>query len=94
MLNTSFIPARMLQKTYKSIINGVKTKNRIVVLTTNKEPQAAIVSLLDLKKLQQAKSSQAALEMLQLASDNREELKKLPSDLRKRANEMLYSKQA
>ena len=94
MLNTSFIPARMLQKTYKSIINGVKTKNRIVVLTTNKEPQAAIVSLLDLKKLQQAKSSQAALEMLQLASDNREELKKLPSDLRKRANEILYSKQA
>ena len=94
MLNTSFIPARMLQKTYKSIINGVKTKNRIVVLTTNKEPQAAIASLLDLKKLQQAKSSQAALEMLQLASDNREELKKLPSDLRKRANEMLYSKQA
>ena len=90
MLNPSIIPARNLQKSYKSIIEGVKTKKRAVVLTTNKKPQAAIVSLEDLEKIQQAKALQASLNMLKLATESKKELKNLPSDLRERANEILY----
>jgi len=92
MLNANIIPARNLQKSYKSIIEGVKTKKRAVVLTTNDKPQAAIVSLEDLARLQQAKATQSSWDMLTLASENKEELKRLPADLRERANEILYSK--
>lgn len=92
MLNTTIIPARNLQKSYKAIIGKVRTKKQAVVLTTNKKPQAAIVSLEDLERLQQAKASQASLDMLKLAIDSREELKSLPADLRKNANRILYSK--
>lgn len=92
MLNTNVIPARNLQKSYKSIIEEVKTKKNAVVLTTNNQPQAAIVSLEDLEKIQQTKAAQASLDMLKLATENKEELKSLPSDLRQRADEILYSK--
>lgn len=92
MFNTNIVPARNLQKSYKSIIESVKAKKHAVVLTTNNKPQAAIVSLEDLERIRQAKSMQASLEMLKLATENREELKSLPADLRKRANEILYTK--
>ena len=92
MINTNIVPARNLQKSYKSIIEGVKTKKRAVVLTTNNQPQAAIVSLEDLERIQQAKNMQTSLDMLKLAAENREELKNLPADLRNRANEILYTK--
>lgn len=90
MLDT-YMPARKLQKSYKSIIEEVKTKKRAVILTTNHKPQAAIVNLEDLEQLRQAKAKQAALDMLQLAADNKKVLKSLPADLRKRANRILYS---
>lgn len=90
MLNPSIIPARSLQKSYKSIIEAVKNKKRAVVLTTKNKPQAAIVSLEDLDRLQQAKAAQASLDMLKLASESRKELKSLPADLRKRADKILY----
>ena len=86
MLNTNLIPARNLQKSYKSIIEGVKTKKNAIVLTTNKKPQAAIVSLEDLDRIQQARAMQASLDMLKLATESREELKSLPADLRQRAD--------
>lgn len=92
MISTTIVPARNLQKSYKSIIEGVKTKKNAVVLTTNKKPQAAIVSLEDLEKIQQSKSIQASLDMLKLATENKEELKSLRADLRQRADEILYSK--
>lgn len=92
MLNTSIIPARNLQKSYKSIIEGVKIKKNAVVLTTNNKPQAAIVSLEDLEKIQQAKAMQASLDMLKLAIDSGEELKSLPADLREKADKILYGK--
>lgn len=92
MLNTSIVPARNLQKFYKSIIQDVKTKKRAVVLTTNNRPQAALVSLEDLEELKLAKARQAALEMLRLATDNLEELKRLPADLRNKTNDILYTK--
>ncbi len=92
MLNTSFIPARNLQKSYKSIIEDVKFRKQAVVLTTNARPQAAIISLEDLDKLKTVKVTQAALDMLKLASESREELKSLPGDLRGRANDILYTK--
>lgn len=90
MLNTSLVPARNLQKSYKSIIEDVKIKKRAVVLTTNNQPQAAIVSLEDLERLQQAIATQASLDMLKLALKSKQELKSLPADLRERANKILY----
>lgn len=91
MLNVSIIPARKLQKAYKSIIEGVKLSRQAVILTTNKKPQAAIVSLEDLERLKSVKASQTASDMLQLADENREELKKsLPANLREQADEILY----
>ena len=92
MLNTNTIPARNLQKSYKSIIETVKTRKQPVVLTTNNKPQAAIVSLEDLEKLKLAKASQSAVDMLQLASDSEEELKGLPDNLREQADKTLYTR--
>lgn len=92
MLNVNLIPARNLQKSYKSIIEGVKIKKQPVILTTNDKPQAAIVPLEDLKTLKAAKATQGALDMLKLAVESREELKSLPSDLREKTNEILYTK--
>jgi len=92
MLNTSIIPARNLQKFYKSIIEDVKAKKRAVVLTTNNKPQAALVSLEDLEELKLAKTRQAALEMLRIGAYNLEELKRLPADLRDKTNDILYTK--
>ena len=92
MLNIINLPSRNLQKSYKSIIEDVKTKKRAVILTTNQKPQAAIVSLEDLEELKKSKARQVGLDMLKLAADNREELRSLPVDLRDRANELLYAK--
>lgn len=92
MLQTSRLPARNLQKFYKSIIEAVKTKKNPVILMTNNQPQAAIVSLEDLETIQQAKAKQAGLALLQIATDHKEELKHLPADLRERAEELLYTK--
>lgn len=90
MLNTTIIPARNLQKSYKSIIEGVKNKKNPVVLTTKNKPQAAIVSLEDLEKIQEAKAAQGVLDMINLAKENRKELKVLPKNLRKQADKILY----
>lgn len=90
MLNTNFLPARNLQKSYKAIIADIKLKKRGIVLTTNNKPQAAIVSLEDFEKIQQTKNTQASLDMLKLANESRKDLKNLPSDLRERANNILY----
>ncbi len=92
MLNTTLIPARNLQKAYKAIIEGVKVNKQPVVLTTNDQPQAAIISLEDLDKLKVANAAQAGLAMLKLASESKEELKSLPADLRDQANKILYTK--
>lgn len=92
MFTPGIIPARNLQKSYKTIIEKVKTQKQAVVLTTNKKPQAAIVSLEDLERIYEAKSLQGALDMLRVATEKREELKGLPSDLRARADDILYSK--
>ncbi len=92
MLNASVIPARNLQKSYKSIIENVRLKKRAVVLTTNNQPQAAIVSLEDLEELKKSKATAANLELLKLATDERAELKSLPADLRDRANKILYTR--
>lgn len=90
MLNPTNVPARNLQKSYKSLIEEVKTKKRAVVLTTHNKPQAALVSLEDLEVLKRAKVRQASLEMLKFATDNKDELKSLPADLRSKANKILY----
>ena len=70
MLNTNTIPARSLQKSYKFIIETVKTRKQPVVLTTNNKPQAAIVSLEDLEKLKLAKANQSSVNMIQFTNYN------------------------
>lgn len=92
MLNTSSIPARDLQKSYKSIINAVKSKKSAVILTTNDQPQAALISLEDLDELKKLKAKQANLQLLKLAFENKDEMKSLPSNLRDNANDILYKK--
>lgn len=92
MINTNIIPARNLQKSYKSIIQEVKTKKQAVVLTTNNRPQAAIVSLEDLERIQQAKAQQGTIEMLNFVEEHKEELKGLPANLREIADDILYGK--
>lgn len=92
MLNAYTIPARKLQKSYKSVIEEVKTKKRAVILTTNDKPQAAIVSLEDLEKLQQAKVQQGTSEMLKFVKEHKAELKRLPANLREIADDILYGK--
>lgn len=44
----------------------------------------------DLEKIQQTKIMQSSLDMLRLAIENKEELKGLPSNLREKANKILY----
>lgn len=92
MINTTTIPARSLQKSYKSIIQEVKAKKKAVVLTTSNKPQAAIVSLEDLEKLQQVKAEQGANEMLEFVEKHKEELKALPANLREIADDILCGK--
>lgn len=92
MINTNTIPARNLQKSYKSIIGEVKAKKKAVILTTNNEPQAAIVSLEDLERIQQNKAQQGSLELLRIADENKEQLKGLPANLREIADDILYGK--
>lgn len=92
MIHTTTIPARNLQKSYKSIIETVKNNKKAIVLTTNNKPQAAIVSLDDLEKLQQAKAEQGTLEILGFVEKNKKELKSLPANLREIADDILYGK--
>jgi prevent-host-death family protein len=91
MLNTTSIPARNLQKSYKAIIEAVKRGKQAMILTTNDQPQAAIVSIEDLEELKKAKALRANLDMLKLATESKEELKSLPVDLRDQASKILYS---
>ena|SRR3989344_3688703 len=83
MLNTTTIPARNLQKSYRSIIQSVKAKKGPVILTTQNKPQAALVSLEDLKKLQELKSKNSARALMEVVEKAHELLKdeKLPKDL-------------
>lgn len=87
------VPARSLQKSYKTIIESVKNKKKPVVLTTNNKPQAALVSMEDLKRIQEEKYRQGVLDMLRFAREHAKELKgKLPPNLREIADDILYSK--
>lgn len=72
MLNINQVATTQLQESYKAIIDDVKTRKRPVVLATNYQPQAAIISLSDLELLQQGMTNQVALAMLKLAADLRE----------------------
>lgn len=92
MLNANIIPARDLQKSYKSIIEKVKAKKQPVILTTNKKPQAAIVSLEDLERIERDKNLEFSVDLLKFAREHKDELKGLPADLRERADKILYAK--
>jgi prevent-host-death family protein len=91
-MNLTTLATSNLQKSYKAVIEEVKKNKEPVILTTNNHPQAALVSLEDLEQLKQFKAKQAALSMLELAHNNKDELNKLPANLRAQADEILYSK--
>lgn len=68
MLEINSIPARSLQKSYKAIIERVKTKKQPVVLTRNNKPQAAIIALEDLKYIDRKRDKKSAQILLELAN--------------------------
>lgn len=92
MLNTTHIPARNLQKSYKAIINTVKLRKQPVILTTNNQPQAAIVSLEDLGRLREIKGKNSAKALLEVVKKAHQILKdeKLPKDLSENHDKYLY----
>lgn len=92
MLNTNIIPARNLQKSYKSIIEAVKLKKGPVILTTNNKHQAAIVSMEDLKKLEELKSKNSGKALFEIVKKAHQILtnEELPKDLSKNHDKYLY----
>ncbi len=50
-----------------------------------------IMTNINKEKLKKAKNKEANLEMLKLGLQSQKEIKNLPSDLREKANEILYS---
>lgn len=83
---------RDLARSPKKVLEEIKKSKQPKLIVSQKKPQAVIVSLEEYEELTQAKAKQAALGMLKLAVDHREELKGLPADLRQRATEILYTK--
>ncbi len=92
MLQTNVMPARNLQKFYKAVIEQVKLDKQPVILTTNEQPQAVIISLEDLDRLNTIKATQTAIDILDLADAHKKELRNLPPDLRAKADSILYDR--
>jgi PHD/YefM family antitoxin component YafN of YafNO toxin-antitoxin module len=81
MINTQSIPAREMARNYKSIIAKVKQTKEPVILSTQDQAEAAIISLEDLEKLKQLKSQQSA-QALQKIGDLAQTIKgEAPRDL-------------
>lgn len=83
---------RDIARSSKKVFEEIKKSKEPALVVSRNEPQAVIVSLEEYEELKQAKAEQASLRILKLALDHREELKSLPTDLRQRANEILYAK--
>lgn len=88
----NYTSLRDLARKPKEVINEVKKSKKAKIIVSKQEPQAVIVSLEDYHELEQIKAKKANLNMLQLALNNKDELKNLPVDLREKAGEILYGR--
>jgi prevent-host-death family protein len=91
-MNTFAVSARDIQRNYRDILERVKQTGQSAILMSQKEPQAAIVSLEDLEKLTEARRKNSAKALLELAQDVRGLLKDetLPADLAQRHDDYLW----
>lgn len=89
MLIPITITARDILRNYKKVFREVKNTRRPAVVVSQKEPQVAIVSLDDLKELQQLKYKKSTKALFDLAGI----IPKgsgLPSDLSERHDEYTW----
>lgn len=89
MLIPTIVTAREILRNYKKVFSGVKSTKRPAVIISQKEPQVAIVSLDDLRELQQLKYKKSTKALLDLAGI----IPKgsgLPSDLSQKHNEYTW----
>ena len=86
-------------RNHKQVIERVKSKNERITLVNQDEPQVGIVSLEDLKKLEeldkQTRYQQSTKSLLETAKKIREVLKdeNLPADLSKRHDYYHYEEE-
>jgi prevent-host-death family protein len=80
------ITTRDILRNYKHIISQIRETKQPAIIVSQKEPQVAIVSLEDFKKLQNMRFKNSAKSLLDTAVKVRELLKdeKLPADLSER----------
>ncbi len=86
MITPNIVTAREILRNHKEIFEKVKKTNQPAVVTSQKKPQVAIVSLDDLEQLQQLKYKKSTKALLDLAGI----IPKgsgLPSDLSSKHNE-------
>lgn len=87
MLNTTNVNIRDILRNHKHVIEQVKKKRERVTVVSQQEPQVGIVSLEDLKRLEeldkQEQYQQSTKSLLEVARKVREVLKDetLPKDL-------------
>lgn len=67
MLNTVTITARDILRNYRQVFDKVKKTKQPVVVMSQKEPQVAIVSMDDLRRLEILKNKQSTKVLLDLA---------------------------
>ena len=99
MLNPNIVNIRDILRNHKQVLNKVKrTRQRVTVVNQN-EPQVGIVSLDDLKRLEeldkQSRYQQSTKSLLDTAKKIREVLKdkKLPADLSAKHDDYHYGGQ-
>lgn len=92
MLNIQQVPARNLQKSYKTLIEGVATTGKPLALIMKNKPQAVLVSFEDYEELTAIKSNSGTAKLLEYAKESADRFKDLPSDLREKMDDILYGK--
>ena len=91
-MNTFAVSARDIQRNYRDIVERVRQTGQPALLMSQKQPQAAIVSLGDLEKLSQARRKNSAQALLDLAQEVQALLKDepLPADLSQKHDYYLW----
>ena len=94
-MNTFTVSSRDIQRNYRDIVTKVKQTKQPAILMSQKEPQAAIISLDDLEELRQLRRRNSAKNLLAWVEEVRELLKDetLPSDLAARHDYYLWEEE-
>ncbi|MHB1864947.1 MAG: type II toxin-antitoxin system prevent-host-death family antitoxin [Candidatus Saccharimonadales bacterium] len=92
MTQVNTVTSREILRNYKEVFDRVKNTNQRTIVVSHKEPQVAIVSLDDLKQLQQMQYKNSTRNLLNFTTKAREVLKeeKLPKDLAAKHDKYLW----